>query len=123
MQKRTVLWLLIFVIGLISCTTSKETTPEDSTLGGTWTTRAPLLEANSEMAVAELAGRIYVFGGYPSSRQTVNTVQIYDSGSDSWSYGEPLRVGAGVHGVVVEQQGAVRVQSVGSVLTVRRRRR
>lgn len=57
---------------------------------GVWETRAALLDANSEMAVAELDGKIYVMGGYPASRQTVNTVQIYDPASDSWSYGPPL---------------------------------
>src|SRR5262245_14445734 len=30
-----------------------------------WGTRSNLLEANSEMAVAELNGKIYVMGGYP----------------------------------------------------------
>ena len=33
-----------------------------------WSTRAPLPERNSEIAVAGLDGRIYVLGGYPSSR-------------------------------------------------------
>ena len=43
-----------------------------------WATRRNLLEANSEMSVAELDGRIYVLGGYPASRVTVRTVQVYD---------------------------------------------
>src|SRR6185503_18042162 len=38
-----------------------------------WSTRRNLLEANSEMGVAELNGKIYVIGGYPSSRVTVRT--------------------------------------------------
>ena len=33
-----------------------------------WSTRADLIEANSEMGVAELNGKIYVLGGYPASR-------------------------------------------------------
>src|SRR5688572_1249028 len=33
-----------------------------------WSTRTNLLEGNSEMAVAELDGKIYVMGGYPSTR-------------------------------------------------------
>ena len=32
-------------------------------MGTVWDTRAPLLEANSEIAVTELAGKIYVIGG------------------------------------------------------------
>ena len=57
---------------------------------GEWGSRAPLLEPNSEMAVAQLGDTIYVIGGYPSTRVTVNTVQAYDSASDSWSLTTPL---------------------------------
>ena len=73
---------------------------------GPWGLKAPLLEANSEMAVAELNGKIYVMGGYPSSRQTVATVQVYDPATDSWRLGTPLPVpinhpmAAGVNGIL-----------------------
>ena len=55
-----------------------------------WSTRAPLREANSEMAVAELDGKIYVLGGYPSTRISVRTVQVYDPATDSWELTTPL---------------------------------
>jgi N-acetylneuraminic acid mutarotase len=58
--------------------------------GPRWQTRAPLPEANSEIAVAELNGKIYVIGGYPSSRVVAATVQVYDSATDSWSLTAPL---------------------------------
>ncbi len=51
---------------------------------GAWGTRAPLLEANSEMSVAALDGKIYVLGGYPSNRISVATVQEYDPVQNSW---------------------------------------
>jgi hypothetical protein len=41
-----------------------------------WAQRAPLPEPNSEIAVAELDGKIYVIGGYPSTRAIVATVQV-----------------------------------------------
>jgi N-acetylneuraminic acid mutarotase len=55
-----------------------------------WSARAPLPEANSEIAVAELDGLIYVVGGYPSSRVTVASVQRYDPAADSWTLTTPL---------------------------------
>jgi uncharacterized protein (TIGR03437 family) len=55
-----------------------------------WGRRANLIEANSEMSVAELNGRIYVLGGYPASRVTVATVQVYDPATDFWSLAAPL---------------------------------
>ncbi|MBK5291422.1 MAG: hypothetical protein JJE04_07095, partial [Acidobacteriia bacterium] len=60
---------------------------------GEWGRRADLIEANSEMGVAELNGKIYVLGGYPSSRVTVTTVQAYDTYSNAWSIVAPLPVG------------------------------
>jgi N-acetylneuraminic acid mutarotase len=57
-----------------------------------WSTRSNLLEANSEMSVAELDGSIYVMGGYPSSRVTTRTVQVYDSAQNRWSLTTPLPI-------------------------------
>src|SRR5262245_15057503 len=57
-----------------------------------WNTRASLIASNSEMAVAELNGKIYVCGGYPASRVTVNTVQVYNAASNSWQLATPMPV-------------------------------
>ena len=59
---------------------------------GEWGTRAPLPEANSELSVAELGGKIYAIGGYPSSRSSVATVQVYDTATDTWKLTTPLPV-------------------------------
>lgn len=58
--------------------------------GGEWGTRAGLIEPNSELPIAESNGKLYLLGGYPSSRSTVRTVQVYDIASDSWALGPPL---------------------------------
>jgi N-acetylneuraminic acid mutarotase len=55
-----------------------------------WTQAAPLLEPYSEIAVTGLNDRIYVLGGYPSTRVYVDTVQVYDSATDRWDYTTPL---------------------------------
>jgi len=57
---------------------------------GEWGARAALLEANSEFGLAESNGKLYVIGGYPASRVTVRTVQIYDIASDRWQLGPQL---------------------------------
>jgi N-acetylneuraminic acid mutarotase len=49
-----------------------------------------MLEANSELALAEANGKLYLLGGYPSSRQTSRTVQVYDIASNSWTLGPQL---------------------------------
>jgi hypothetical protein len=44
------------------------TSPTGQVDGGQWGQRAPLLEANSELAFAALNGKLYLLGGYPASR-------------------------------------------------------
>lgn len=66
-----------------------ETPSELDPLPGEYATRRPLLEPNSEMAVAEVNGKIYVVGGYPASRQTQATVQVYDPVADEWALAAP----------------------------------
>jgi len=70
--------------------TSSFRLPDAGPAAGQWGTRAPLIEPNSETAIAELDGKIYVIGGYPSSRNSVATVQVYDSATDTWSLTTPL---------------------------------
>ena len=60
------------------------------TPSGEWGLRARLIEANSELAFAEANGKLYLLGGYPESRQTARTVQVYDIASDRWELGPPL---------------------------------
>ncbi|HEX8273720.1 MAG TPA: kelch repeat-containing protein [Longimicrobiaceae bacterium] len=60
---------------------------------GEWGTRANLLENNSEFALAEANGKLYVLGGYPPQtgpNRTKTTVQVYDIASDRWQLGPPL---------------------------------
>jgi N-acetylneuraminic acid mutarotase len=59
---------------------------------GTWTTLAPMLQPRSEMAIAELDGKVYVIGGYPPGRIPSNVVQVYDPASNSWTLGPPTPV-------------------------------
>lgn len=59
---------------------------------GSYGQRRALPDANSEMAVAEVNGKIYVLGGYPSSRVVQSTFQVYDIASDSWSKAAPYPV-------------------------------
>lgn len=93
-------------VGESSPTPTGPTAPTNKVDGGQWGARAGLIEANSELALAEVDGKLYLLGGYPSNRQTARTVQIYDIASDSWTLGPPLPqpnnhgMAAGVNGRV-----------------------
>lgn len=81
---------------------------------GQWGLRAPLLEANSEYALAEANGKIYAMGGYPFSRVTVRTVQIYDIATNSWSFG-PMLPEPNNHGMAAAVNG--KIYLIGGQLT------
>lgn len=44
-----------------------------------------MLVPRSEHAVAELDGKIYAIGGYPSGRVPSDVVQVYDVAADRWT--------------------------------------
>ena len=93
---------------------------------GEWGLRAQLIENNSEFSLAEANGKLYVLGGYPPSRQTARTVQVYDIASDRWELGPQLPqpnnhgMAAAVNGRIYliggqttdDQQGATAVDKV-----------
>lgn len=110
---RLVLALLaISVITVGGCSDASSGPPTGPTVttppvnGGTWTQRAPLIEANSELALAEVNRKLYLLGGYPASRQTARTVQVYDMATDTWSLGPPLPQ-PNNHGMAVGVNGKV----------------
>jgi N-acetylneuraminic acid mutarotase len=76
------------------------------TLAGAWGMRASVLVALSELAMAESNGKIYMLGGYPSSRVTSRVVQVYDIASDSWSLGPELPV-QNNHGMAATVDGKI----------------
>ena len=89
-NKIRLLLLLTVIISSACKKSSKDSTPTSEP--SRWGRRADLLEANSEMSVAELNGQIYVLGGYPSTRISTTVVQVYDPAMDQWRRSIPLPV-------------------------------
>ena len=55
-----------------------------------WEVRTQLIDSFSEIATAQLDGKIYVIGGYPQTRRYVDTVQVYDPATRTWSHTTPV---------------------------------
>ena len=91
---------------------------------GQWGLRTPLIEPNSELALAEANGKLYLLGGYPASRQTSRTVQIYDIASHQWALGPQLPqpnnhgMAASVNGKIYLIGGQLTADQEGYVNTV-----
>jgi N-acetylneuraminic acid mutarotase len=80
-------WLLIASALISACSVQERKPAYDG-----WSLLATMPAANSEIAVTELDGKIYVIGGYPWDRKTVATVLMYDSAADRWQIVVPLPV-------------------------------
>jgi N-acetylneuraminic acid mutarotase len=89
-----------------------------------WGMRAGLLQPNSEFALAEANGRLYALGGYPPSRVTARTVQVYDIATNRWELGPQLPqpnnhgMAAGVNGRIYLIGGQLTADQEGYVNTV-----
>ena len=53
---------------------------------GRWTTGSPMPSARTEVAVAEVGGKIYVVGGFRGERE----LEVYDPAADRWSRGASI---------------------------------
>lgn len=80
-MKRTGLLLLVLCV-LVSLANAQEM--------GRWLKRAPLPVPRSEVAVAEVLGKIYVIGGFDGDRRTSSIVEVYDPVLDQWAQIAPL---------------------------------
>jgi len=76
--------------GILGCSSLKQDGAPPAHDG--WSLLAPLPMPYSETGVAQVNGKIYVIGGYPSDRKTVAAVQVYDSETDKWQIVAPLPV-------------------------------
>ena len=111
-MKGAIALLALFVVAGGACSGESNGAPTGPNVttppvnGGAWMQRASLIEPNSELAMAEVDRKIYLLGGYPASRQTARTVQVYDITTNQWTLGPPLPqpnnhgMAAGVNGKV-----------------------
>src|SRR5579864_8000362 len=66
---------------------------------GTWLTKAQLLTQRTEVAVAELDGKIYVLGGSALGKQASQLNQEYDPAMNRWRDRAPIPQGASHAGI------------------------
>src|SRR5688572_7417672 len=81
----------VFAVAVLMCGIAVDSRAQ-SGAAGEWGKKAPLLEAVSEQAVAELNGKIYVIAGNTNDGGTVASVQVYDMATDIWKRTAPLPV-------------------------------
>ncbi len=56
----------------------------------TWSTKAPMLAEKCDYASAVVGDKIYIIGGGSLSQPLATETQIYNTKTDSWSYGTPF---------------------------------
>src|SRR5207245_2635229 len=92
---------LVFVFFLRSLTGASETLP------GKWELRAPMPSARTEVAAAELGGKIYVMGGYEKNGgvgdkgKNTSANDEYDPAQDRWGRRAPIPTSRDHHAIGV----------------------
>jgi N-acetylneuraminic acid mutarotase len=86
MQKLLALLLIFFIIPL------SYNVPENSDAAQEWTALLPMPTERTEVTAATVGSRIYVVGGFDSSGDTVDTVEVYEPRSNTWSTAKELPI-------------------------------
>jgi N-acetylneuraminic acid mutarotase len=59
-----------------------------------WIVETPMTDATAQhMGASHPNGNLYVYGGYTSSSTLINSLQIYNTSTDTWSFGPALGAG------------------------------
>lgn len=66
--------------------------PLDLQSSGAWQTGAAMPTARQEVAVAAVGAKVYVIGGFGSTADPVDTVEVYDPAVDQWRAVAPLPI-------------------------------
>lgn len=99
--------ILLLVPALAGCgpdTQGSSPAPERSTPG--WTTLRSAPNQRTEVAAAASGDKIYVMGGFVPPGRTVPIVEVYDTGSDTWSRGPDLALAVN-HAMAASVDGVI----------------
>ena len=93
MNRRLALALagLLLVGGCLGAQT-KSRAPLDPDTPGRWESRKTMTWGRQEVAVAALDGKVYVIGGFGSTAEPVDIVEVYDPALDEWRTAAPLPI-------------------------------
>ena len=101
---------------LAACTYFQDPAPSEAPLepvtpaagDPAWRRLAPVPTARTEVAAAAVGDRIWVLGGYAHDGATLATVEVYDTGADTWARGPDLPVAVN-HAMAATLDGALYV--------------
>ncbi len=82
---------LLLVGGCLGAQT-KSRAPLDPDTPGRWESRKTMTWGRQEVAVAAVDGKVYVIGGFGSTAEPVDVVEVYDPALDEWRTAAPLPI-------------------------------
>lgn len=92
MSRALALALLIAILtGCVGAETRSHA-PADPDTPGRWESRRTMTWGRQEVAVAALGGKVYVIGGFGSTAEPVDIVEVYDPAVNEWRTVAPLPI-------------------------------
>jgi N-acetylneuraminic acid mutarotase len=95
-QKQRGVWIVGGLSGNVTTSAVSQVDLYDPVLDTWYASITSLPTAVSFAAACSWGGKLYVIGGFDTSGNVRNIVQIYDVAGDSWSSGAPMPPGAGL---------------------------
>jgi N-acetylneuraminic acid mutarotase len=87
---RRPLFVLILLVASCTACSARNTHVAPMAAGLRWEHHASAPTPRTEVTAAAVDGLVYVAGGFVEDGSTTDRVEVYDTGSDSWSSGPPL---------------------------------
>jgi N-acetylneuraminic acid mutarotase len=81
----------ILIAGCLGAQTSSRA-PVDMNAPGGWQSQRTMPSSRQEVAVGAVGGKIYVIGGFGSTGEPTDTVEVYDPATDAWRTVAPLPI-------------------------------
>ncbi|HEY3190530.1 MAG TPA: kelch repeat-containing protein, partial [Solirubrobacteraceae bacterium] len=88
----SLLAIALLVVGGCLGAQTRSRAPADPDSPGRWESRKTMTWGRQEVAVGAVGGKVYVIGGFGSTAEPVDIVEVFDSAADEWRTVAPLPI-------------------------------
>jgi len=91
-RRLSLLAIALLVVGGCLGAQTRSRAPADPDSPGRWESRKTMTWGRQEVAVGAVGGKVYVIGGFGSTAEPVDIVEVFDPAADEWRTVAPLPI-------------------------------